>query len=417
MKFSLITPTNSIKYLNYLYSSILAQTYTEWEWVIYFNKVSLGDVQLIQSSFKDERVRFINGISSSKIGEIKKAAFDHGTGDILCEVDHDDILAPNCLEELNKVYESNPDVGFVYSDDAILDETTNKSFYPYNPKFGWKYKNVVINGSTYISMNSFDPSASTFSVIYYQPDHIRTWRKEVYDKLGGHNPSYEILDDQELLCRTYLGTKCYHIPEALYIYRYHDTNSYKAKSDKISTLAPAIQFEYMERLVRKELEGSNKLMVDIGGGINPHGGLISVDKVGGQINCDLDGDWSLPNDSVGFAYASHVFEHLRDPLHTMSELYRILCDGGYAYVEVPSTDGRGAFQDPTHVSYWNSNSFWYYTRESHNKYIRHYSGKVIKFRELFRDNVTWDDNVVVTRVWLQAIKSDAYRCGLCDIKV
>jgi hypothetical protein len=30
---------------------------------------------------------------------------------------------------------------------------------------------------------------------------------------------------------------------------------------------------------------------------------------------------------------------------------------------------RGAFQDPTHVSFWNSNSFWYYTRADQNRFI------------------------------------------------
>ncbi|MGA2519716.1 MAG: hypothetical protein ABSG81_02730 [Acidimicrobiales bacterium] len=28
----------------------------------------------------------------------------------------------------------------------------------------------------------------------------------------------------------------------------------------------------------------------------------------------------------------------------------------------PSTDGRGAFQDPTHTALFNENSFWYYSR-------------------------------------------------------
>ena len=27
----------------------------------------------------------------------------------------------------------------------------------------------------------------------------------------------------------------------------------------------------------------------------------------------------------------------------------------------PSSDGRGAYQDPTHVAFYNENSFWYYT--------------------------------------------------------
>jgi hypothetical protein len=28
----------------------------------------------------------------------------------------------------------------------------------------------------------------------------------------------------------------------------------------------------------------------------------------------------------------------------------------------PSTDGRGAFQDPSHVAFYNENSFWYLTQ-------------------------------------------------------
>ena len=45
-------------------------------------------------------------------------------------------------------------------------------------------------------------------------------------------------------------------------------------------------------------------------------------------------------------------------------------------IEVPSTDGRGAFQDPTHVSFWNSNSFWYYTKAQ----IAHFIGTPVKFQ-------------------------------------
>ena len=42
---------------------------------------------------------------------------------------------------------------------------------------------------------------------------------------------------------------------------------------------------------------------------------------------------------------------------------------GWLLSQTPSTDGRGAFQDPTHVSFWNSNSFWYYTRADQNRFI------------------------------------------------
>jgi hypothetical protein len=34
----------------------------------------------------------------------------------------------------------------------------------------------------------------------------------------------------------------------------------------------------------------------------------------------------------------------------------------------PSTDGRGAFQDPTHVAFYNENSFWYFTDQDYARF-------------------------------------------------
>jgi hypothetical protein len=44
----------------------------------------------------------------------------------------------------------------------------------------------------------------------------------------------------------------------------------------------------------------------------------------------------------------------------MSEAFRVLKPGGTFDIDVPSTNGMGAFQDPTHKSFWNVNSFLYY---------------------------------------------------------
>lgn len=53
----------------------------------------------------------------------------------------------------------------------------------------------------------------------------------------------------------------------------------------------------------------------------------------------------------------------------LEELHRCLAPQGWLLSQTPSTDGRGAFQDPTHFSFWNSNSFWYYTRADQNRFI------------------------------------------------
>jgi ubiquinone/menaquinone biosynthesis C-methylase UbiE len=119
----------------------------------------------------------------------------------------------------------------------------------------------------------------------------------------------------------------------------------------------------------------------------------------------------LPDNVVGVLNASHILEHLQDKTKIMSEIHRVLAPGGWAFIEVPSTDGRGAFQDPTHVSYWNENSFLYYT----DSYLANFiENKDIRFQEYRRE--TWfpnewlkNLNVCVTTAWLVAIKDDMPR--------
>jgi len=40
---------------------------------------------------------------------------------------------------------------------------------------------------------------------------------------------------------------------------------------------------------------------------------------------------------------------------------------GYSSNVTPSTDGRAAFADPTHVSFWNVLSWVYYVRDEYRK--------------------------------------------------
>lgn len=69
----------------------------------------------------------------------------------------------------------------------------------------------------------------------------------------------------------------------------------------------------------------------------------------------------------------------------MNEAFRVLAPGGFLFMEVPSTDGRGAFQDPTHISFFNENSIWYYTDDFYAKYIR----PMYKGRFQLSRMVTW----------------------------
>lgn len=94
-------------------------------------------------------------------------------------------------------------------------------------------------------------------------------------------------------------------------------------------------------------------------------GYLGVDRVPGPAVdwvVDLSRPWPFESDSVTEILAHDVIEHLPNKILTMNEIHRVLVMGGRADIIVPTTDGRGAFQDPTHVSFWNLHSFWYYER-------------------------------------------------------
>jgi glycosyltransferase involved in cell wall biosynthesis len=403
MKISIITPSHKYQtYFDELYSSIKAQTYSNWEWVVYLNG-EFKKTHLSNEILEDERVRvFEDYEGNTNIGYVKNKAFSLGTGEVLVEVDHDDILTPDCLEELVKAFEENPECGFVYSDNATYH--MQDVFTPYSSTFGWTSRDFEWNDKKLISMNSFPASSHSVSYIWYAPDHVRAWRKDIYDKIGGHNVDLSICDDHELMIRTYLETSFYYIPKVLYIYRITGDNSWLERNDAIQVKTKELHNQYAQLLAEKDADRKGLLKIDIGGGLFPRAGYTTIDQEDADIICNLDDGIPLEDNSVGVINASHVIEHLKDPIKTMREIHRVLAHGGWAFIEVPSTDGRGAWQDPTHVSFWNENSFWYYTKQSHAQFIRN---KDIKFSCMRLETNWWDNHIAVVNTHLVAVKDGA----------
>jgi SAM-dependent methyltransferase len=360
IKVSIFTPTHDTKFLQEVYDSIKEQSFHEW--VIVYNN---GAVPI---NFNDSRVKEIHvPMAPEWVGPLKAHACEQSTGDILLELDHDDLLAPDCLEEVKKAF-IDPKIGFAYSNTVhcMGDWSKTRRF---DACYGWEYREVIANGHELDEHISFDPTPNCISRIWFAPNHVRAFRKSVYDKIGGYNKGMRILDDLDLMCRMYQECEFYHIDKPLYVYRVHGENTWLKYNDEIQQNVYRVHDQYIESLSKRwaEINGLRKL--DLGGRIGSPGGYETVDRKDADVNCNLDHRWPFKDNSVGVVRAFDVFEHLKDPINTMKELYRILAPGGYALIQVPSTDGRGAFQDPTHVSYWNQNSFLYYTDKNWAQYI------------------------------------------------
>lgn len=135
-------------------------------------------------------------------------------------------------------------------------------------------------------------------------------------------------------------------------------------------------------------------------------GFVNVDRCqpADQI-VDLARPWPWAENSVEHIRAHDIIEHLPDKVLTMNEAWRVLRPGGQIEIEVPTTDGRGAFQDPQHVSFWNRNSFFYYEHgNAHRERFGAAYGITARFRvarELF---LRLSDEVTKLMIVLEAVK-------------
>lgn len=137
--------------------------------------------------------------------------------------------------------------------------------------------------------------------------------------------------------------------------------------DKFSQNTKELAGKILENIKTDIIQkNSEQIKVDLGCGSRKNQGFIGVDIYpwpGVDLVADLTKKFPFPDNTVDEIIAYDCLEHLPNIIHTMNEIWRICKPGATVDILVPSTDGRGAFQDPTHASFWNINSFMYYSIE------------------------------------------------------
>jgi O-antigen biosynthesis protein len=396
-KLSIITPTHDTKYLKELESSILKNDYQNWEWIVFLN----NGAEYQSGPNTDKRIRVIKStINSTNVGAVKKQACSYATGEIIVEVDHDDLITPDCLRKVEAAFR-NEKVGFVYSDNAKLAD----NFVPYNPYWGWTWRLFNWYGEELIAMNSLPLTPGRLGHIWYAPDHVRAWRTDVYNLVGGHDETLSICDDLDLIHRLYQVTRFKHIPEVLYVYRIDGENTWLERNAAIQEKSQELFHKNIYSLADRFSKINGLYKIDLCGGFNRPDGFISVDKYNGDVTADLDEGIPFADGSCGVVRAYDALEHLKDPVKTMKEIHRVLAPGGILLSHTPSTDGRGAWQDPTHVSFWNENSFWYWTRPEQMKYIRNDNHRFFEssLKTIFLSDYHRQHNIPYVEAFLEKI--------------
>jgi len=94
---------------------------------------------------------------------------------------------------------------------------------------------------------------------------------------------------------------------------------------------------------------------------------------------DLNTGIPFKDDSCSYVRAHDAIEHIRDGMMIIKEMWRVCRDGAIVDIKVPSTDGRGAWQDLTHCSFYSQNSFGYWINNA--AWMDYYRGPCL-FRAL-----------------------------------
>jgi glycosyltransferase involved in cell wall biosynthesis len=366
---SVFTVSHHPRFLDECLRSLQAQTARDWEWVVVLN-----DGARWRPAVDDLRMRIVVADDIAGVGAAKRRACAEARGDLLVELDHDDLLTADALAEIQAAFDEHPDAALVYSHAAQILENGSRDDSRFDPAYGWAYRDVTVDGSNVQYPQALEPTPHNVSYIWYAPNHVRAFRAGAYERAGGYDPGRDVLDDQDLMCRLYQAGSFHLIDRCLYLQRMHGRNTQRRADTNafIQTETVVLYDRHIEANALAWAERNRLLALDLGAGHGKPGGYLGVDRRAGDgvdIVHALPEPLPVEDGSVGVIRAVDFLEHVADKIALINELYRVLAPGGLLLSQTPSTDGRGAFQDPTHVAFYNEHSFWYYTEPQYRAYV------------------------------------------------
>jgi len=273
--FSVFTPTYKTgDRILRAYESLRKQTYINWEWVVLDDSPDDLVWNILKTLAKnDYRIKLykLHPLTEGNVGLAKHRVASLCTGEWLVELDHDDALISTCLEECFKAATQYPDAGFIYSDVCELYEDGQMRAYDHDHSGNWYAREdnhfdfgyaghtwVKADGKEYLTHHYPDINPLSIRFNISMPNHVRVWKREVYNQIGGHNIHFPVADDYELIVRTFLYTPIIHIKKMLYIQHNNRNSTVDNNGIDINRRARLIRDHYDKQIHDRILELDKK---------------------------------------------------------------------------------------------------------------------------------------------------------------
>ena len=209
---------NGEEFLSLAIDSVLAQTYENWELILYDN-CSTDNSKEIFLGYKNAKFRYYKSEKLIKLYDARNNAIQKSSGDFYAFIDVDDLWFPDKLKLQLDTFKDK-EVGFSCGNFKLIDER---------------------NKNNKISTQLFDfiPSGFVIDNIlskYFIHMSSLVIRKTAYVSLDkGFNSNYTIVGDIDLAVRLNLKWKLSSIQEPVTYYRYHGNNTGNKESHLISS--------------------------------------------------------------------------------------------------------------------------------------------------------------------------------------
>ena len=202
---------NGEKYLSHCILSIINQTYSNFE-VIIFDNYSSDKSRNIIDNLKDERIKYYKSDIKLPLYEARNEAVKKAEGEFIAFLDVDDWWDKNYLNS-RKEFFNKEDYDFFY---------TNTFRFYQNSKIYKKYKNYDLP-----SGKIYDFLAKDYSIIISG----LIIRKKIFYKIGGFNPNLNIIGDFDFVMKASKIFNFHGINDPLIFYRVHNNNFSKLNSE------------------------------------------------------------------------------------------------------------------------------------------------------------------------------------------
>ncbi|HXG26488.1 MAG TPA: glycosyltransferase family 2 protein, partial [Candidatus Binatia bacterium] len=210
---SVVTPTlNQAVFLESTLGSVLAQTYPNVEHIVVDGGSTDGTLELLNKARDAGTVRFISEPDGGMYEAINKG-LAMAKGEVLAYLNSDDAYLPWAIETVMQVFESRPEVDFVYGDGVKVEDGTGVQRLRLFPPFD------RVSLANYESL--------------MQPAVF--WGRALSERLGGFDRDMRFVADLDFWLRaSAAGATIVHVDEVIAIERIHPSRLSAASKDAMA---------------------------------------------------------------------------------------------------------------------------------------------------------------------------------------